>query len=328
MKLKDNFHRIIDYLRISVTDRCNLRCRYCMPEAGIPSMGHGSIMRYEEILRVARVAVGLGIRKIRVTGGEPLVRRGITEFMRQVIQLPGLRELTLTTNGVLLEEKAQELYDLGVRRINVSLDTLTREKFAHITRRDLLMTVMNGIQKASEVGFYPIKINVVAIRGFNDDEILDFARITEKHPLHVRFIEYMPIGDGMAWSADCSISAEEIRSVIQRYRPLEPVAHYNSDGPAQMFAFVGAAGRVGFISSLSNSFCNSCNRLRLTADGKLRNCLFSDEETDLLALLRSSATDEQVAEMLTRCIRSKPANHLIHTGRIRTCHRSMSSIGG
>ncbi len=328
MKLKDNFHRIIDYLRISVTDRCNLRCRYCMPESGIPSVGHGNIMRYEEILMVARVAVGLGFRKIRITGGEPLVRRGITEFMRQLVQLHGLRELTLTTNGVLLEEKAQALYDLGIRRINVSLDTLNHKKFAHITRRDLLLAIMSGIQKAAEVGFYPIKINVVAIRGFNDDEILDFARVTEQQPFHVRFIEYMPIGDGTAWSADRSISAEEIRRAIHRYRPLEPIAHDNSDGPAQMYAFAGAAGRVGFISPLSNSFCNSCNRLRLTADGKLRSCLFSDAEIDLRVLLRSGAADEQIAEMITQCIRSKPANHRLHAGRIRTCHRNMSTIGG
>jgi len=274
MKLKDNFHRTIDYLRISVTDRCNLRCRYCMPETGIPSFGHANIMRYEEILRVAGAAVGLGFRKIRITGGEPLVRQGITEFMRQLIQLPGLRELTLTTNGVLLGEKAQELYDLGVRRINVSLDTLKRKKFEYITRRDFLLNVMGGIHKAAKVGFYPIKINIVAIRGFNDDEILDFARLAEKQPYHVRFIEYMPIGDGNDWKPEQSISSEEIRHIIQQYRPLEPLEHDSMDGPAELYSFPGAAGRVGFISPLSNSFCESCNRLRLTADGKLRSCLF------------------------------------------------------
>lgn len=326
--MKDNFHRTIDYLRISVTDRCNLRCSYCMPETGIPSVGHGNIMSYEEILRVARAAVGLGFRKIRITGGEPLVRRGVTEFMRRLIALPGLRELTLTTNGVLLEEKAEELFDLGVRRINVSLDTLQRKKFEHITRRDLLLAVLSGIQKAAKVGFHPIKINVVAIRGFNDDEILDFARMTEKYPYHVRFIEYMPVGDGTVWSPELSISAEEIRRIIQHYMPLEPLDNHILDGPAVLYTFPNAPGRVGFISPLTDSFCNSCNRLRLTADGKLRSCLFSDAEVDIRALLRHGGSDEQVAEALTRCILSKPANHRLHSGKIRACHRSMSSIGG
>jgi len=245
-----------------------------------------------------------------------------------LIQLPGLRELTVTTNGVLLGEKALELYDLGVRRINVSLDTLKRKKFEYITRRDLLLTVMGGIHKAAKVGFYPIKINIVAIRGFNDDEILDFARLTEKQPYHVRFIEYMPIGDGNDWKPEQSISSEEIRHVIQQYRPLEPLEHDSMDGPAELYSFPGAAGRVGFISPLSNSFCESCNRLRLTADGKLRSCLFSDTETDIRALLRDGAKNEQIAEALKQCILTKPANHHLHTGRIRTCHRSMSSIGG
>lgn len=328
MELVDGFNRKINYLRISVTDRCNLRCIYCMPSEGIETFEHSEILTYEEILRVVEASLKLGIRKVRITGGEPLVRREILNLIREIRQMKGVSDLTLTTNGVLLEDFAEDLWRVGIRRINISLDTLKRDRFFDICRRDFLAKVLRGIEKAEKVGFNPIKINCVAIKGVNDDEIVDFAKLTEDKPFHVRFIEFMPMGDNNLWGEDRVVREEEAMERIERYRKMVPVDTSRTDGIASLYRFEKAAGIIGFISPISNSFCDHCNRLRLTADGKLRACLFSDKETDLKQALRNGSSQEELENLMLQTIRNKPKGHVFHGGRIKICHRSMSTIGG
>jgi GTP 3',8-cyclase len=325
----DNDNRVINYLRISLTDRCNLRCIYCMPEDGIDFIPHENVLRYEEILHVVSLAVQKGIRKVRLTGGEPLVRKGLLDFLEQLGAIDGLKEITLTTNGVLLKDLAAGIRERGVKRINISLDSLQRERFARITGRDVFDQVWDGIQEAERVGFNPIKINVVAMKGVNDDEILDFARLTMTKPYHVRFIEHMPVGEDTGWNADNFISILEIHNIIQSLGKLTPVAgHSLLDGPAQRFALEGAKGEIGLIGALSNHFCGICNRLRLTADGHVRSCLFSDEEIDLKSVMRNNEGDEKLLALLDAAIKNKPLRHHLNQPGIRTCARRMSSIGG
>lgn len=325
---KDNNNRIINYLRLSVTDRCNLRCIYCMPDEGIDFIPHREILSYEEMLHIVRIAVRAGIRKVRLTGGEPLVRKGVIPFIEALCAIEGLDEITLTTNGVLLRDHAEGLRNCGICRINVSMDTLRPEKFRHITGRDFFDRVWEGIQEAERVGFDPIKINVVAMKGVNDDEILDFARLTRKKPFHVRFIEFMPIGERNGWSSERFISIGEIQDIISTIGQLEPILHRNLDGPAQRYRLRGAKGEVGFIGSLSNHFCEKCNRLRLTAEGHLRGCLFSDQETDIKTPMREGADEGDLLEMITETIKNKPKGHGIVTPEPRKCVRQMSTIGG
>jgi cyclic pyranopterin phosphate synthase len=324
----DRNHRVINYLRISLTDRCNLRCAYCMPEEGIRCLPHAEILTYEEILRLTRLAVGGGIRKVRLTGGEPLVRRGVVEFVCRLGELKGLEVIGMTTNGVLLAEHAEALRACGVSRINVSLDTLRPERYARITRRDAFHRVWEGLEAAEHAGFRPIKINVVAMRGVNDDEILDFARLSLEKPYHVRFIEFMPVGAGSEWTKDRFISTEEIRERIRTLGSLRPLGHRPMDGPAERFVLEGGRGEIGFIGALSHHFCSSCNRLRLTSAGTLRGCLFSDEEIDVKTPLRSGATDEELAGLIQRAIETKPAGHGSLLQSPRKCSRPMSTIGG
>jgi cyclic pyranopterin phosphate synthase len=327
-KLNDNNNRVINYLRLSITDRCNLRCIYCMPEDGIDFMSHDNILRYEEILRIVELSIQKGIRKVRLTGGEPLVRKGFTGFIKRLNRLEGLKEITLTTNGVLLKELAADIMAGGIRRINISLDSLKRERFFRITGRDLFNQVWDGIQEAERLGFDPIKINVVAMRGINDDEIEDFARLTLEKPYHVRFIENMPVGRDNGWRADRFISVLEIYNLIRKIGPLTPVLKRGSlDGPAQRFVLDGALGEIGLIGALSNHFCDICNRLRLTADGYLRNCLFSDHEIDIKAALREGKGDD-VLNLLEKAIKEKPKSHNLNLLGTRNCMRGMSSIGG
>jgi cyclic pyranopterin phosphate synthase len=327
-KLNDNNNRVINYLRLSITDRCNLRCIYCMPEDGIDFMSHDNILRYEEILRIVELSIQKGIRKVRLTGGEPLVRKGFTGFIKRLNRLEGLQEITLTTNGVLLKELAADIMAGGIRRINISLDSLKRERFFRITGRDLFNQVWDGIQEAERLGFDPIKINVVAMRGINDDEIEDFARLTLEKPYHVRFIENMPVGRDNGWRADRFISVLEIYNLIRKIGPLTPVLKRGSlDGPAQRFVLDGALGEIGLIGALSNHFCDICNRLRLTADGYLRNCLFSDHEIDIKAALREGKGDD-VLNLLEKAIKEKPKSHNLNLLGTRNCMRGMSSIGG
>jgi len=326
--LMDSFARRINYLRISVTDRCNLRCRYCMPEEGIPLISHQEILRYEEILRVTRLFGQLGIDKIRLTGGEPLARKGVLDLVRGISQIQEIGDLSLTTNGILLEKFVADLSRVGLKRINISLDTLDRKKFAYITRRDRFPEVRTGIEKAIDVGLSPVKLNVVAIKGFNDDEILQFARLTMEKPLTVRFIEFMPTAGVDFWNRDHVLTVDRIKEEIGTMGTLIPVNGDERDGPAARFRLQGAIGELGFISPISNHFCKNCNRLRLTPDGKLRACLFSDNEIDLRSHLRNSCSDKKLRDLLTTALHNKPQRHRMDTSQFRKCQRNMAAIGG
>ncbi len=329
----DKHNREINYLRISITDRCNLRCVYCMPKEGVSFMGHEDILRYEEMLRIVNVAVKTGITKVRVTGGEPLVRRGVIGFLSSLNKVEGLRDISLTTNGVLLEGCSEAIFDAGIRRINISLDSLVPDRYRDITRGGNLDNVIRGIRKAYRTGFSPIKINVVAIQGFNDDEILDFARLTMDRPYQVRFIEFMPIGDSALENSLEHLSNDEIMHRISGFSSLEPVVPETDrmGGPARLYTLKGAQGKIGFISAMSHGFCSSCNRLRLTADGHLRACLLADEPTaDLKTPLRSGCTDSELEALIRDLIGRKPDSYKIdcHQGHRRKCATNMSSIGG
>ena len=273
----DSSQRVINYLRVSITDRCNLRCMYCVGNEFFEFIPHDEIVSYEEILHLVRLFVRKGIRKIRVTGGEPLVRKGAIDFLKALREIPGLNEVTLTTNGVLLEKYAAQIRESGVRRLNISMDTLRPDKFALITGKDLFHQVWRGIREAQRQGLAPLKINVVAIRGFNDDEILDFARLAVEEPFHVRFIEFMPIGRDNPWSREQLLPVDEIKGIIEARMKLEHDFTVPPDGPASRFKPEGGVGEIGFIGALTRHFCAACNRLRLTSTGKLRACLFSDE---------------------------------------------------
>ena len=327
--LTDRYQRPIDYLRVSITDRCDLRCIYCTPLGGSPKLDHDDILSYEEFLHLIQVAVDMGITKVRLTGGEPLVRKGVTDFCRRVAALPGLQSLSLTTNGVMLEEFAQDIYNAGIRRINISLDTLQPEKFLRITRRDEFHRVWRGIQAAENVGFNPIKINVVVMRGINDDEVLDLAKLTLQRAYHVRFIEFMGLNNDSSWLHQHFVSADEILANLHNLAPLEQITSRHTNGPARHFRWPDAKGVVGIISPISHHFCPSCNRMRLTADGKLRNCLFSDQEVDIKSPLRQGATDFDLAQILRTSIDNKPEKHCLQSDIFRKCqNRPMVAIGG
>ena len=324
----DSFGRNINYLRISVTDRCNFRCRYCMPEEGVGNLGHGKILSLEDYARLARVAAQVGISKIRLTGGEPLVRKNITRLVECLADIDGIDDIAMTTNGLLFPALAQELKDAGLKRINISLDTLNEERFAYITRRGGLSSVRQAIFKALELGMDPVKINVVAIRGFNDDEIGDFARLAYDHPLHIRFIEFMPVGDLLFWKPEKMMNSDEIRMVLQNDYELTPEKTIEGNGPARYYKISGGAGSIGFISPMSHQFCSECNRIRLTADGKLRGCLYEKQEVDLKQALERKASDDELQELFWHAIMSKPAHHSMDSGWGRHNSRKMYQIGG
>ncbi len=311
-KIKDNFQRTIDYLRISVTDRCNLRCIYCMPPEGVRLIEHKEILSYEEIIRILRIASGIGVKKVRITGGEPLARKNITYLVASIKNIKCIEDLSLTTNGVLLERYAEELANAGLDRVNISLDSFRPYKYREITRGGDIDVVLKGIASAEMAGLRPIKINVVPIRGFNDDEIEEFAKITLNAPYQVRFIEFMPFGvKGVEWP-EKYISTDEIKSIVEGIGPLTPVKIRKS-GPARYFRFNNAPGIIGFISPISHHFCEECNRLRLTADGKLRPCLFSETEIDLKPSLRGGASDDEIERLIKLSIEVKPEGHNIST---------------
>ncbi|MEA3241093.1 MAG: GTP 3',8-cyclase MoaA [Pseudomonadota bacterium] len=327
--LNDSIGRKVSYLRISVTDRCNLRCRYCTPEEQFPFLNHQDVLRYEEILTVIRALVPVGIDKVRLTGGEPLVRKNLDQLIGWINDINGIRDISLTTNGVLLAEKGKLLRDAGLSRINISLDSLKPDKFFYITRRNYFPQVMNGIETALSLGFSPVKINVVAMRGFNDDEIIDFAALAERLPVHVRFIEYMPIGSDSDWQADQFIPVHEIRRQIEEvYGPLSPLPTDDLAGPAKVFFLPGGQGRIGFIGVLSNPFCDRCNRVRLTADGRLRPCLLADIEFDLKNLLRHGTDADAIRALFFKALAEKPESHGMSCNTVKKCVRVMSSIGG
>jgi cyclic pyranopterin phosphate synthase len=317
----------LNYLRISITDRCNLKCIYCVPRDLIPRLSHDEILTYEEILKVVRVGVKLGISKIRVTGGEPLVRKGVYEFLAKLSRISGLTDLSLTTNAVALKDNLQRIKSAGIKRINVSLDTIKPEKFAKITGMDLFDQVWQGIEGALEMGFHPIKINVVALNGVNDEELIDMAQLSFDYPFHIRFIEYMPIGQSQMGNGPLLL-APEIKKRISVLGHLIPVRNSANDGPAQRYRFDGAAGEIGFIHAMSHHFCDRCNRLRLTARGQLRPCLLSDHHEDVRDPLRDGCSDDQLAEIFFKTVRHKPSDHnLALQNPARVCGQ-MHSIGG
>lgn len=328
--MNDSIGRLINYLRISVTDRCNYRCVYCMPPDGINAVGHSEIMRFEEILKVVRVAADYGVSKIRLTGGEPLVRHGIVDLVRMIRKVPGINEITLTTNGYLLAKYARELKEAGLTRVNISLDTLNPDLFQKITRNGDINSIWEGIEAVEKNGLHPLKINMVMLAGINDHEIPDFMDLTLENEWHVRFIELMPIKNQVSWGelfpdpASCYIST---RKVLERYqnKGLKPVYQVDQIGPAKLYQIPGAKGYVGFISPVDDEhFCGSCNRLRLTADGNLRPCLMSDLEIPILDAIRS---EKDIHELFARVVKLKPAHHellLNHSPENRT----MTQIGG
>lgn len=325
MELIDSYGRRINYLRLSVTDRCNLRCSYCMPAEGVAKLHHGEMLSYEDLLRVAGESVALGIEKIRITGGEPLVRKGLVEFIEQLAGIPGLKELVLTTNGLLLRETALSLRRAGVRRLNISLDSLRSETFSRITRGGELRKVLNGIVAAEDAGFPPVKINMVVMRGVNDDEVLDFAALTLDRPHTVRFIEYMPAVRERGWES-LAISGSEILERISRHYPLTPLVSGEMAGPARNFKIKGAAGAIGIITPISGHFCDSCNRVRVTASGMVKGCLFDGQGVDLKPFL-STADNGLLRETLRRIIVGKPGRHRLADDDGHSAF-AMSQVGG
>lgn len=328
MPCRDAFDRPIDYLRISVTDRCNLRCVYCLPEEGIDQVPHQDILTYEEMARLARVAAGLGVSKIRITGGEPLARKGVEQLVHQLAAIPQVDDLAMTTNGTLLAGAAEGLARAGLRRVNISLDTLRPERYAAITRRGRLEDVQAGIAAAAAAGLTPIKINVVVIRGLNDDEVVDFARQALEPGWNVRFIEVMPLGADPRWAHDGYVPSHEVRRRIEAaLGPLAAADGYGA-GPARYYRLCGGRGTIGFISPLSEHFCARCNRLRLTATGQLLPCLLSEEAIDVRTALRAGAGDAELAELVQRAIRAKPAGHRMGRQARGPGAAPMSRIGG
>ncbi len=332
--LRDGHNRLINYLRLSITDRCNLRCQYCMPKEGVSLFGANEILRYEEIIKIVKLAVNLGITKVRLTGGEPLVRKDVVSLIRHLSSLAGLQDLSMTTNGLLLEEFAPSLYQAGLKRLNISMDSLDPEKYRQITRGGDLKRVWAGLDSAQRIGFFPIKINVVAIAGFNDSEILDFARLTLQNPWQVRFIEYMPIGQNNSWRPEQCLTAQAIKERIARHYSLLPLesAEQSNNGPARLFKIVGAPGELGFISPMSEHFCHSCNRLRITADGHLKTCLFAVSAVDLKAVLRRGGREEDIekelAEKISHALAHKPLRRDFTAHLMKRCHHPMVKIGG
>ena len=327
--LTDRFGRVITYIRVSVTDRCNLRCLYCMPEEGMPWFGGPELLNYDEMVRILAVGARLGLRKVRITGGEPLVRPGLPELIARLRDLPGVSALAMTTNGVLLAQHAQELCDAGMQSLNISLDTLRRDRFLQMTRRDLFDRVWEGIEKAAALPFRKIKLNAVLARGFNDDEILDFVRLTRERPFEIRFIEPMPLGPADFWQRSRVVPVPEVLERIRREEEIEELdVPQDTRGPARLYQLRGGRGVVGLISPVSREFCQLCNRIRLTADGKLRGCLMADGELDFRAALRGGADEAEIEGLFLQAMARKPERHFINDEEFVTPGRSMSQIGG
>jgi len=327
--LVDTFGRAHDNLRISVTDRCNIRCFYCMPETGVQFTERSEILSFEEIERFVRVAVGLGIRKLRITGGEPLVRRDLPVLIRKLVSIPGIQDLALTTNAVLLAEMAEPLYAAGLRRVNIHLDTLDRERFRQITRRDDLDKVMAGIDTCLRLGYGPVKLNAVAIKDLTEPDIVPIARFCRERGIEPRFIEFMPLDAQQLWGRTRVLSADEMIDTLSReISPLAEIPDRDPRAPATEYRYSDGGGRVGFIASVTRPFCLNCNRLRLTADGKLRYCLFAIEEADVKSLLRSDAGDEEIAALIRSNVKDKWAGHEINSARFVPPPRPMYAIGG
>jgi GTP 3',8-cyclase len=326
--LMDGHGRRIGDVRVSVTDRCNFRCQYCMPAEGLPWLERDGVLRFEEIERLVALLAQMGVSAVRLTGGEPLVRRGFPDLVARLARTPGVEDLAITTNGYLLERDAEALVAAGARRFNVSIDSLQRDRFFEMTRRDALPQVLRGLDAlAAQPGVGTIKVNAVAMRGFTEDEVIPFARFAREHPFEVRFIEFMPLDADRTWSPESVLSGEEIRAAISEVWPLEPEAREPS-ATARVFRFADGKGRIGFINPVSEPFCGDCDRIRLTADGKLRTCLFSHRETDLLALLRAGAGDDELDAALRAAVWRKELKHRVNDPGFVQPARTMSAIGG
>ena len=328
MQLVDGFDRPIRSLRVSVTDKCNFRCTYCMPAEGLEWLRRDEILSFEEIGRLVRVMAGMGVDEIRLTGGEPLVRRDLPTLVRMLAETPGVDDLSLTTNGVLLDRLAAPLVEAGLRRVNVSLDSLSHVRFAEITRRDALDQVLRGLEEAERFPeLRPIKVNCVAVKGFTEEEVPALAELARRKPYVVRFIEFMPLDADRAWAGDKVLTGDEIRALIEERWPLEEIPAKPSS-TARRFRFADGAGEVGFVNPVSEPFCSTCDRIRLTADGHLRTCLFSRREWDLKTPLREGATDDELAAAIREAVAHKELKHRINDPGFLPASRSMSQIGG
>ena len=337
-KLIDNFGREISYLRVSITDRCNYRCIYCKPEEQFEFIPHKEILRYEEIVEIIEEAVNLGVTKVRITGGEPLARKGVVDFIKKLREIKKLEDISLTTNGFFLSEYAEKLKDAGLNRVNISLDSLQEEKYKRITRGGSLEKALKGIDSALKAGLLPIKINTVLIRGINDDEVEDFVRLALERPLNIRFIEFMPTGEEVINEFENKfISVQEIKEKLIKKYLLNPIKIYNSNGPANYFRIKGAKGTVGFITALSQHFCETCNRIRLTSEGKLRPCLFSNKGIDIKKTIRKLARDKKndrflrkeiIKDKLKEAVKLKPVGHKLNIKNQENLSFHMSRIGG
>ncbi len=326
--LIDGFSRPITYLRVSVTDKCNLRCVYCMPEGGLAWLQRDEILRYEEIAELVRAAASVGVRSVRLTGGEPLVRRDLHRLVAALNAIDGIDDISLSTNALLLANQVDELAAAGLRRVNVSLDSLRNDRFEAIARRPGLDAVLAGIDAAIRAGLEPIKLNCVVMRGQNDDEIEAFAELTRRRPIFVRFIEMMPVHENLGLQHDAYMSSDEILARVGEIGLLRPVDGPAGNGPARYFAFDGGLGAVGVISPLSHDYCDRCNRVRLTADGRLRLCLFGDHALDLRTPLRSGASPEALADLMRSAMLIKPERHHLRLGETASRMRAFSEIGG
>jgi GTP 3',8-cyclase len=326
--LVDGHGRRISDLRVSVTDRCNFRCQYCMPAEGLPWLERQEILSFEEIERLVRVLAGMGVTDLRLTGGEPLVRREFPRLVRMLARVPGIEDLSLTTNGYLLERDADALVDAGITRVNVSIDSLQKDRFFQLTRRDSLPRVLRGLEAiARHERVWPIKVNAVALRGFTEEEAIPFAEFARSTSFQVRFIEFMPLDGDHNWSRDQVLAGDELREIIDRVHPLEELPR-EPHATARVFRFTDGAGEIGFINPVSEPFCADCNRIRLTADGKLRTCLFSLHETDLREPLRSGASDAELDGLIRDAVWRKELKHRVGDPGFRQPARTMSAIGG
>jgi len=327
-QLVDGHGRSIGDLRVSVTDRCNFRCQYCMPAEGLPWLERSEILTFEEIARLVGLLAEMGVGDVRLTGGEPLVRRDFPRLASMLTGLPGVRELSVTTNGYLLERDALALADAGVKRVNVSVDSLQRDRFFQLTRRDALPQVLRGLDAVAALPeLAPVKVNAVAIRGFTEEEVIPFARFARETDFQVRFIEFMPLDADHAWTPESVLSGEEIRAAIEEVWPLQELPREPS-ATARVFRFADGAGEIGFVNPVSEPFCSDCNRIRLTADGRLRTCLFSLHETDLRAPLRAGASDDDLEQLVRDAVWRKELKHRVGEPGFRQPARTMSAIGG
>ncbi len=327
-QLVDGMGRTIVNLRISVTDRCNFRCTYCMPADNVEFMDRDKLLTFEELTRVATIVSKLGINRLRLTGGEPLMRKDLHQLIRMLAKVEGIDDIAMTTNAFFLKEHAQRLKDAGLKRLNVSLDALDPEKFKHVNRRDCLQQVLDGLQEAARVGFKSIKINAVAMRNFSESEIINLVDMGRSEGFEVRFIEFMPLDSDQAWERDKVLFGHEIVDLISEKYELIPIDNSLDIGPASEYRFADGKGKIGIITAVSNPFCDHCNRIRLTADGKLRTCLFSADETDLKQLIRSGASDEDIAEALQQAVLVKEPGHKINLDSFERPTRAMHAIGG